>query len=311
MTSRLLLFLLLFYGALAAGWVYRGGRAWSPRLMRWTILFLEPWLFFYSLWALDPAQLRLFAPVPLAAVALILISLAATPHLARRWLADRPAQGSFILAASFSNIGGTGGAFLCYLLFGLPGLSLAYLFLVPYPFLIFSLGFGLARRYGTRSPGPSGANDLLAPLRDPISALPLLAMGLGVLCRSLGTLPPPAAAPVADLLIKADLAVMCFAIGMTVTWPDWRLAWRPSLANAAIKYLASPALGLVLAWLAYGSLTSLPAKVLIVESAMPSAIYAVVTANLFGLDRDLANVLWISSTLLLAPVALVLFLLLG
>jgi malate permease and related proteins len=307
--SRLATFYLLFYGALGAGVLLRAGRGWSPRIMRWTIILLEPWLFFYSLWVMDLSQIRHFTPIPLLAVALILLPLGLTPLWVGRFLPRRSSQGSFILAASFSNIGTTGGAFLCYLLFGQQGLSLAYLFLLPYPFLIFTLGFSLARRYARQDVRMTFGEYLLALLRDPVSVLPLLAMGAGAALNFYGWRPPAGAAPWVDILIKADIAVMCLAIGMTLNPPRLRDDWRAIAANGVIKFIALPALTLAAVLLIYGSLNPLPARVLLIQAAMPSAIYAVIAANLFDLDLELANTLWITTTLMLAPVALILFLL--
>jgi predicted permease len=305
-TVRLLFFFGLFYGSLAVGLGLRQNRAWAPPIMRWTILLVEPWLFLYSLWVVDLRQLPLYAPIPLLAVILILLIIVTTPWLARRLLPRPESQGSFVLAAAFSNIGTTGGAFLCYLLFGQPGLSLAYLFLLPYPFLVFTLGFSVAKRYaaGRRL---ALSEYLRATLTDPLSALPLLAMTAGALLNAWGPRPPLGAAPVIDVLIKLDLISMCLAIGMTLEWPDFSALGRPLTANAAIKFILSPACALLLVWGWYGSFLSLPAKILVIQAAMPSAIYAVIITNLFGLDRKLVNALWISSTLLLAPVAALLF----
>lgn len=307
MTARLLAFYGLFYGALAAGVVLRARRELSPHLMRWTIILLEPWLFLYSLWTLDPARVRHYAPIPLMAVVLILLPLFLTRPLARRLLPQRTSQGSFILAAAFANIGTTGGAFLCYLLYGLPGLSLAYLFLLPYPFLVFSLGFGLARHYASEGVHLTFKDYVAAALRDPVSLLPILAMAVGAALNYFDVLPPAGAKPWVDVMIKADLVIMCFAIGMTLEPPRLRRDWPAIAANAGIKFLALPALTLTAIWLIYGSLDPLPARVLLIQSAMPSAIYSVVTSNLFKLDRELANTLWITTTLLLAPVAGVVF----
>lgn len=306
MIARFASFFLLFYGALGAGVALRSRRRHAPAVMRAIILGLEPWLFFYSLWVLDLGQLRAYAPIPLMAVALILLPLGLTPALARRLLSAPASQGGFVLAAAFSNIGTTGGAFLCYLLFGQPGLSLAYLFLVPYPFLIFTLGFSLARRYGGERPSLAQAARSL--LFDPLSFLPLLAMTAGAACNYLGLRPSAGLAPWVDFLLKADLAIMCLAIGATLEPPNWRRDWAAVAANAGVKFLALPAVAAASAWLIYGSWSPLPAKILILQSAMPSAIYSVVMANLFKLDRELVNTLWISTTLLLAPVSLLVFL---
>jgi predicted permease len=46
----------------------------------------------------------------------------------------------------------------------------------------------------------------------------------------------------------------------------------------------------------------LPAKVVLVESFMPTAIMAVLLVKIFRLNEDLANAAWILTTLLVIPV---------
>jgi len=303
-------FYLLFYGALSAGFLLRRWQGLAPFLMRYAILLLEAPIFAYSFWILDLQRVRQFAPIPLISVALVLTALGLGARLAPRLFGNSPARGSFTVAAGFSNIGTTGGSFLCYLLFGLPGLALGALYLLPYPFLVYTLGFSLARYYASGRTLPL-REMLVSLLANAVSAVPLAGMGLGLACNLLSWPVPAGLTSVADKWIKLDLVVMCLAIGMTLKPRRLFAAWRPLAAIGAIKFILLPLLAAVLVWLSYGSWQSLPAKVLLVQASMPVAIYGVVTANLFGLDRELANTLWFSTTLLLAPVAAVLFLLLG
>lgn len=304
--NHLFQFYLLFYGALGLGFWLRSRRAWAPGLMRAAILLLDTPLFFYSYWILDLSRLRHYAPVPVISALLVLAMAVISVLWSRKLLAERTSQGSFVLAAAFSNIGTTGGAFICYLLYGTPGLALGYLYLLPYPLLVFTLGFSLAKHYA----GP-GRLSVLAYARNLVtnvtSLVPLLAMGAGFYFN-LHHVPVPAVAPaLADGFIKLDLVIMFAAIGMTLDLTSLFSPARAVLALNAIKYLLSPlvALGLVLG--AYGFGISLPAKVILIQSAMPPAIYAVITVNLFNLDRRLVNALWVSSTLVLIPLAALLF----
>ncbi len=310
MTTRLLWFLLLFYGSLGLGLTLRPWKALSPLIMRFTILLLETPIFIYSFWILDMQHLKQSAPIPLLSTLLVVLTLVLSPWGAQRLRLSRKAQGSFILAATFSNVGTTGGAFICYLLFGLPGLSLGYLYLLPYPIIIFTLGFSVAKHF---------ASECRLSFRDyftniatnVISMVPLAAMALGLLLNLIGFQPSRGLVPWADGLIKLDLGIMCLAIGMTLRLPHLFSPWRPVVAVSAIKFLILPLLALIMVLFLYGSLGPLPAKVILIQSAMPPAIYAVITAHLFGLDRELVNSLWFSLTLLLIPVVLGFFLFWG
>lgn len=301
MTS-LLWFYGIFGGALALGLSLRRWQAAAPGLMRLNILALDTPLFFYSYWSLDLARARLYAPIPVIAAILVAATLWLSPLWARRLLPDRRSQGSFVLAAAFSNIGTTGGAFLCYLFFGLEGLAQGYLFLLPYPILVFTLGFSAARHYA--GAGRLRPHEYLTHLASNlISLVPLLAIAAGLALNFAGVRPPSGLGPWVDAFIKLGLGSMCLAIGMTLNPRELLPPARVLAAGAAIKFALSPALGLVLALAAYGSLAPLPSRIILIQSAMPPAIYAVITATLFDLDRRLVNALWLSLSLALLPLA--------
>ncbi len=293
----------LFYGALGLGSLAHRYRAWGPRLMRAVILFIEVPIFVYSYWHLDLSNIRALAPIPIMAVVLVGWALILGGLWARRlYRQDPAAQGSFILASGFSNIGTTGGAFIAYMLYGLPGLALGYLFLLPYPVLIFTLGFSLAKHYA--SAGKLRALDYFKNIVHNIfSLLPLLAITIGLALSLSKTTPPAALAPVADAMIKLDLGLMCFAIGLTIEWAKLFQFAKAIISVACIKFLLTPLAALILIFLVYGHAMPLEAKVILIQAAMPPAIYAVVTVNLFKLHRDLANAIWLANAFILIPVA--------
>ena len=84
-----------------------------------------------------------------------------------------------------------------------------------------------------------------------------------------------------------------------VVKPAWagRMApyWKKALGSAAIKFLVNPLMMLVvtLAMGMAGATDLRPMYVCVLLSAMPTALYSVLMANLFGLNRDLANTTFI------------------
>jgi malate permease and related proteins len=300
--NALFQFYLIIYGGLALGWSLSRWQFLAPTLMRFAILILEAPIFLYSFWILDISQIRQYAPIPVISTLLVFASLGLSRVWAHRIFSQTKAQGSFILAASFSNTGTTGGAFICYLLFGIQGLSLSSLYLLPYPLLIFTVGYSLAKRYASAE--KLTWNDyLLNIIMNMTSLIPLLAITGGLLLNIFHVPLFYGAPRWADAMIKLDLAIMFVAVGMTLNWRTVLNPWSAILAIQVFKYVLSPLLALGCIALAYGQLHSLPPKIILIQSAMPPAIYAVITTNLYNLDRKLANALWASSTLLLIPVA--------
>jgi predicted permease len=297
----------LFYGALILGFSLRRFAGAAPRIMQATIILIETWIFIYSYWILNLQEAIRLLPIPLASLLLVVIPLVWGPFVCRALNLDAKASGSFILATAFSNIGNTGGMFLCYIFFGWHGLALAALYLLPYPFLIFTLGFSVAKHYA--SAGQLRWQEYITNIfSNPFSIIPLVAMLVGFALNFSGLKPPVSAAPVVDVLIKLDLALMCLAIGMTIQARHFFSPLKPVIAASLIKFLALPILAWILTVLFFGLTPNLQAKVILIQSAMPAAIYAVITANLYALDRNLVNALWLSTTLLLIPAAAVMFL---
>jgi predicted permease len=301
-------FYVLMYGALGLGLILHRLRSKASLIMRLAIIFIDAPIFIYSFWIFDVDKLRNYFWIPVMGVVLLLIPVLLTPIWAKRILPDRKSQGSFILSASFSNIGSTGGSFICYLLFGLPGLSLGYLFLLPYPFMVFTIGFSIARKYSTGRTVHL-KEYLLNILTNLFSLIPLISIAAGVTLNISGIKPPHILVPLSDIWIKTGLGLMCFAIGTTLQIGRIASHIRSIVSLSVIKFIIVPAIAFVSVILFYGSASALPAKIILIQSAMPVAIYAVITSNLFGLDMDLVNSLWISSTLLLIPVAGILLLL--
>lgn len=299
----------LFYGALSLGHLAHRHKQLAPPIMRLTILILETPIFIYSFWLLDLNQVTVYAPIPIIAALLVLLVLLISHGWSKVVHDQRPlSQGSFVLSAGFSNIGTTGGAFICYLLFGLNGLALGYLFLLPYPFLIFTLGFSIAKRFAAGEK-LTIHHYLHNIFHNIFSLVPLLAISCGLTLNLLGYQPWQTLIPIMDGLIKLDLVIMCFAIGMTIELHKL-LTYRASiLALAAIKFLVTPLLALLMVVLVYDSFDLLPVKIILIQAAMPPAIYAVITVNLYRLDRDLINALWLANTVVLIPIVGILYLL--
>lgn len=95
-----------------------------------------------------------------------------------------------------------------------------------------------------------------------------------------------------------------FAIGLGLRLSRVSCYAREAAALAAVKFVGVPVLLVPLAALAgLGSIDGgLPLRVVTVLSCMPVAMTALVPPALFGLDVDMANALWIFSTLALVVI---------
>jgi predicted permease len=94
-----------------------------------------------------------------------------------------------------------------------------------------------------------------------------------------------------DGLMVVGIFLQFGGVGLTVKARRLPAFWKPALGTAALKFLLSPALMLAAA-LALG-LSGMPLYVCLLLAAMPTALYSVLMANLFGLNKDLANTTFI------------------
>lgn len=306
MAVKLLWFYFLSYGALLLGFFLRRWSQYSPLVMRASVYALEAPLFLYAFWVLDFQQTREYAIIPLFSLALLLGGLAVHPLWAKMLSSDPRSQGSLVLASSFSNVGSTGGLFICYLLFGSTGLSLASLFLLPYPIIIFTLGFSEAHRYGQNQRLPL-RESIRRMATHSISFIPIAAMAVGLVLNFFRISPPRFMPQWADVWARLSMAVSCMAIGSTIRTGQWFSPWKPVAAVGIVKFIFTPCIAALLLSIWFDNFLHPSAIVILIQACMPPAVYSVVMANVFRLNRDWANSIWLSNTLFLIPIVGVLF----
>ena len=311
--QQFLLFSSVIYGALLVGWVAREtgliNESASAKIMRRTIVFLEPFLIVLIYWALDLTKLRVLIVMPLAA-SLVSVGALVAGRLVAQAVGhdDRRGRGSFVCCAMFSNVGLTMGSFIAFLLLKQQGLSMASLYAVYFLPFFFTIGMVVARRYSPN--GKYTAWEMLARfLRDPISLAPNIAilMGLVVNLVTHGHR-PQILQHVTDGLVLVDVTIYFVAIGLSMRFGRILSYWRDCLGMSFVKFVATPIIGV-----GVGLLLGCPGigggvamQVVVIQSAMPVAIFALVLCKLFDLDMDLANASWIFTTFATAGVFLAL-----
>ncbi len=239
--------------------------------------------------------------VPVAGAAVGVASCGAGLALAR-WRRMAPADAApFGLQGGMGNVGYTLGGSLCFALWGIQGLALEQMYCLMWPFFAFLFCFPLARHYGQQARGgrqdnlsaPAYAVRTLGRSLTDVRSLPLYTATLGLVLNLRGVAPPAAVERwhVVDVLMVAGILMQFGGVGMTVRARRLPVYWKKATGTAAVKFLVSPLLMLLSAW-ALG-LTGVPLAVCLLLAAMPSALYSVLMANLFGLNRDLANAAFI------------------
>jgi len=219
---------------------------------------------------------------------------------------------TLILAGAISNHGYTGGAFVCYALFGTPGIALAQIYLLLSLPIFYLVYLPLLKVYELRTEKLISGSKLSFLLDFRMLVIPAMLIAV-ILNRS--SLKPPAfitTLHIVDILIYIASSLSFFAIGLQVNLSILKNYTNLYFPIAAVKFILTPALALLLLWLLAltgQNLNSLAQKVILVLSASPSAVLMVTMSNVFDLDGPLASALWVVTMAVFAVVVVpVLFL---
>ncbi len=304
--KEFIIFSALIYGFLLLGWGARKLRpvvqSYSRNISRWTVMLVETPTILLIYWDIQAEQLLFNLGIPFIALAVLSVSGIGGVLVARLYRLDRFSMGAYTVASMLSNNGTTLGGFLCLLYLGSDALVISQIFAllcIPY---YFSVIFLTARLFS-----PGRKTRLLQAIKmnfsDPISILPILATVLGLVLGLTGTEFPSFLDLPRRILVFAAVILysISFGLGMQIRTMAKRIGTY--LGMIPIKFLLAPAIGFLMC-LPFGySLTNNPLafKVILIQSAMPVAIWSVVACKLFNLDDNLAVGLWIFTTVAVAP----------
>ncbi len=218
---------------------------------------------------------------------------------------DRRSQLTLILAGGLSNLGYTGGAFVCYALFGAQGLALANIYPILWLPVIYLVFFPLLKIHELRTED-SGAGFKLSQVLD-FRFLALPAIIAAIILNLTGVKPPAFIAEfyIIDIFVYIASGLSFFAIGLRVNLSRLKNYINLYFLLAAVKFILTPAAALLIIWLLAltgQNLTGPVKKVIIVLSVTPSAVLMVTMSNVFDLDGPLASALWLITMAIFAAI---------
>ena len=302
--ARLVVFLACIVAASVGGYALRrlgwAKREWAPRLMSAAIIGVDSPIALLAVWYLA-IQADVWK-VPVAGAIVAVATSLAGLEIGRRLRLPHQDRAVFGLQGGMGNVGYTLGGALCFALWGIQGLALEQIFCLMWPFYAFLFCFPIARHYGEQAAGSHlgprppawryAAGVLLRSLTD-LRSLPLYMVTLGLVLNVRGVAPPETIRRwrIIDGLMVLGIFLQFGSVGLTVRVRRLAPFWKLALGTSALKFLVSPALMLGAALLL--GLSGVPLYVCVLLAAMPTALYSVLMANLFGLNKDLANATFI------------------
>jgi predicted permease len=291
----------LVVAASAAGYLARKLK-WCPetaaeRLTWLAMVYVVPLASMLPVWNLRMGWEDVWLPIQ--CVILTFLCLGLGLWMARRHGLSPEETGAYSYAAAHANIGVTMGGFVCLALFGEKGLALSLIYLTLWTMLMFGVFFPLAGAFAGQSVR-FGMKSFLRSLLDiRCISLPAIFLGLGLYVAGVNRPAWIEQTHLVDVLVCVNNAAMFFVIGLTLHLSRIKDYAAVCLSLSAIRFLASPAaaIGLILLARAAGlHLDPLRINVMLVESAMPTAVFAVVAASLYNLNVRLASLLFVVNT---------------
>ncbi len=317
--NRLLYILSVSFGSIAAGYLVRrivalkapglekGLPSLSRRLKILSFFILNPVAIMSTFWGMEFPDSRVFA-LPLAGLISVLIGITAAIAAIRIMKVPPFRAGSVFACGTLSNILTIGGL-VAYTMFREPGYGMVQFFNVTtYP-IYFLLVYPISGNIGNDRK-PIFKVSWASFRENPYLILPLSAAGIGFGIRFTGLSRPEVFTGLVGFMVPCIAATLGVAIGLTLRFTGIRSYLREIAAIVVIRHLLVPGLMIPVGFLfgLDGVADGLPLKVIIILSCMPVAFSSLVPPAIYGFDLDLANSAWMVSTVLLALIVPVLFL---
>lgn len=295
-TTKTIVLILVQVLPLAAGYLLKhNGLAreeWGRPLSRFIIWFFNTSVCLLAAWVL-PKRIEM-VKLPVVAVlfgaavtaAAILMSRVHRKH-------GREERGAYIIASCISNYGFTLGGFVCLIFLGEQALSMQTVYIFPLVVFIYLVWLPIGRYYGAAGEKTSAFKSFLMAFRD-ITTLPLAGTLAGLALNFAGVGRPELLGDVNMVLAYAGTTASTFTVGVTLQLGSVGAFKSENSSMAAIKFIIGPVVGYTLAK-ALGA-TQLQTQVAVILSSVPVGLFASFAASIFGLNRNLANSLFVVNT---------------
>lgn len=270
--------LLALAGYLLAAWVPLDTRT----LGRILFYLATPALVFRSLYTM---QVDLLALQHMAVVTVTVLAIAAFLGWSMTRGASRPQRSGLTLASAVGNSGNMGIP-ICLFAFGEAGATLAAIYYAITSFLTNTAGVVVAS---------AGRSSWVEAVKRGLGAPVLYAAVLGLYLNRAGVTAPQPLYRAIDLLAGAAIPMMLVLLGAQLRRTRLHRGQLVIWPSLAVRLVASPVVALALCWLL--GIDGLERQVLVLQSAMPTAVITTVLATEFNAAPALVAASVLFSTL--------------
>lgn len=262
----------------------------AKKIIAFNLILMEPPIILWSIWGLSLKREMML--LPLAGLIMVLVGLLSGKATSRLLQTDVKREKVYTICSSLSNHGFTLGGFLCYLFAGEQGLALSAIFIIyfiPYTFMMI---FPYA--------GTNHLNEVFSWhfIKDFIFSyrnLPLYTVFVALFLNLAEISRPEIYFPI-DPFLATSIALYYLTLGINFKLSDLSLFNSAHLLMALQKFIFLPLLTFLV--LQFFPLSNEIRLVILLQSFMPIAVYAVISSILFDLDSGWASGLFVINTLI-------------
>lgn len=262
---------------------------YAKKIIGFNLIVMEPPIILWSIWGLELQKEMLLLPV--SGLLMVLAGLVSGNLTARLLKTGDQRKKVYTICSSLSNQGFTLGGFLCYLFAGEKGLALSAIFIIyfiPYTFMMI-FPYAGTNQFKELFTWRFVANFVLSHRN-----LPLYAVFVAIALNQSGIQRPQVYFPI-DLLLAVSIALYYLTLGVNFHRSDLSFFKMEHLLMAFQKFILLP--GLTFLLLQFFTVSSELRLIILLQSFMPIAIYAVISSILFDLDSAWASGLFVVNTL--------------
>lgn len=275
----------------------------AKKLMTFVLIFLNWPITLMVIW-----QMKLDAGIawlPIIGLVLLLVITAISVAIASFHKLEAKSRLTLILACALGNHGYTGGAFVCYALFGLTGMARAQIYLLFWLPIVYFIFLPLIRISEASTTTTKKRFFLSSLFAWRMLVIPALIIAIILNLSEIKIPKIIMKLHIADIFIYSASSLAFFSIGLRITFSRLK-NYLPLYFNlSAVKFIITPIVAFLFIQLLTrfgGRLDQLSINVIIVQSLAPPAVFMVTISNVFGLDSKMGSALWVVTTAIFAVV---------
>ncbi|MDH8678085.1 hypothetical protein QE109_07995 [Fusibacter bizertensis] len=259
------------------------------------LLFLNPIALISALWQVKLDNFGLIL-LPLLGIIAIFTGGSLSWLYASKMKYSNAQIGTLIISGGFTNIGNIGGV-ITFIFLGETGYALVPLYKLFEELIYYGIGFPIARAH---SDEVYQKGSLLRKLFSDIFIVVAVSSVIVGLILNYSHLPRPSYFKTLNqVIIPISTYLLLITIGLNIKLTKISKYLKPALMLMFIKSICTPIIVTTICYfLGLGSYSDgLVLKVVLILSSMPSGFLSLVPPTLYRLDVDLANAVWMTTTL--------------